>query len=100
MMSEGNSALLPTNVDRRLLLLLPLHIFLLVHVFLFVAVARFFFVPRETVHFVSLESQWFPRVRLRETSRFSGNKMHCFPRDQSLSVYYKMTILLHCTYRE
>ena len=34
-----------------------------------------------TVNFVSLESQCFPR--LRQTLRFSGNKIHCFPRDQS-----------------
>ena len=49
-----------------------------------VAVARFSFVlfnkslndwsvPRETVHFVSLEFQCFPRLCLGETLRFSGN---------------------------
>ena len=36
---------------------------------------------------------WFPRISMfpstssRETLRFSGNKIHCSPRDQSLSVY-------------
>ena len=36
----------------------------------------------------------FPRISVflstssRETLRFSGNKIHCSPRDQSLSVYY------------
>ena len=34
-----------------------------------------------------LESQCFPRLRLGETLRFSGNKMNCFPLDKSLSVY-------------
>ena len=28
----------------------------------------------------------FPETKSRETLRFSGNKIHCFPRDQSLSV--------------
>ena len=30
----------------------------------------------------------FPETKSRETLRFEGNKIHCFPRDQSLSVYY------------
>ena len=30
----------------------------------------------------------FPSTSSRETLRFSGNKIHCTPRDQSLSVYY------------
>ena len=38
--------------------------------------------PRETVNFVSRESQYPPR----ETLIFQGNKINCFPRDQSLSV--------------
>ena len=29
----------------------------------------------------------FPSTSSRETLRFSGNKIHCSPRDQSLSVY-------------
>ena len=32
----------------------------------------------------------FPSTSSRETLRFSGNKIHCSPRDQSLSVYYIM----------
>ena len=44
----------------------------------------------------SLGEQWFcfPRISMfpstssRETLTFSGNKIHCSPRDQSLSVYY------------
>ena len=27
----------------------------------------------------------FPETKSRETLRFEGNKIHCFPRDQSLS---------------
>ena len=27
----------------------------------------------------------FPEVEQRETSRFKGNKINCFPRNQSLS---------------
>ena len=36
----------------------------------------------------SLGEQWilFPSTLSRETLRFSGNKIHCSPRDQSLSV--------------
>ena len=30
----------------------------------------------------------FPSTSSRETLRFSGNKIHCSPRDQSLSVNY------------
>ena len=39
----------------------------------------------------------FPRISMspstssRETLRFLGNKLHCSPRDQSLSVYYWAT---------
>ena len=29
----------------------------------------------------------FPETESRETLRFSGNKIHCSPRDQSLSVF-------------
>ena len=31
----------------------------------------------------------FPLTSPQETLRFSGNKIHCSPRDQSLSVYYQ-----------
>ena len=30
----------------------------------------------------------FPETKSRETLRFEGNKIHCSPRDQSLSVNY------------
>ena len=32
----------------------------------------------------------FPEKKSRETLRFEGNKIHCSPRDQSLSVNYYM----------
>ena len=34
----------------------------------------------------------FPSTSSRETLRFSGNKIHCSPRDQSLSVYYTLNV--------
>ena len=35
----------------------------------------------------------FPRMTLsRKTMRFSGNKIHCSPRDQSLSVNYNIDV--------
>ena len=40
----------------------------------------------------------FPSTSSRETSRFSGNKIHCSPRDQSLSVnFYSISdfVLIH-----
>ena len=41
----------------------------------------------------------FPETKSRETLRFSGNKIHCSPRDQSLSVKYfsKMKNDLSCS---
>ena len=36
----------------------------------------------------------FPSTSSRETLRFSGNKIHCSPRDQSLSVYYYISKFL------
>ena len=36
----------------------------------------------------------FPETKLRETLRFEGNKIHCSPRDQSLSdLLYSKTKL-------
>ena len=32
----------------------------------------------------------FPETKSRETLRFSGNKIHCSPRDQSLGVKYHL----------
>ena len=37
------------------------------------------------MNFVSRESQCFPKTKSRETLRFQGNKIHCSPRDWSLS---------------
>ena len=44
--------------------------------------------PAKTVSFVSLRPQWFPRLHLGEHWGSRGNKIHCFPRGQSLWVYY------------
>ena len=66
MTSEGNSALLPANVDRRPPLLLPLLVFL-------------FVLYNKSLNDWSLGKQFILFL--------SGNKMNCFPRDQSLSVY-------------
>ena len=37
------------------------------------------------MNFVSRECQCFPETKPRETLRFEGNKIHCSPRDESLS---------------
>ena len=37
------------------------------------------------MNFVSREAPYFPEMKSRETLRFEGNKIHCSPRDQSLS---------------
>ena len=42
----------------------------------------------------------FPSTSSRETLRFSGNKIHCSPRDQSLSVNYYSTLHLICLGRK
>ena len=44
--------------------------------------------PWGTVNFVSLKSQCFPEMKLRETLRFKRNKINCFPWDQTLKVKY------------
>ena len=33
----------------------------------------------------------FPKTKLRKTLRLEGNKIHCSPQDQSLSVNYYTT---------
>ena len=75
MTSQGNSALTPADVDRRP----PLR-----------CLCTFFFMCYITNLLITgpsgNSSLCFPRLRLGETLRFSGNKMNCFPRDQSLSV--------------
>ena len=37
----------------------------------------------------------FPSTSSRETLRFEGNKIHCSPRDQLLSVYYFTFLAMH-----
>ena len=41
----------------------------------------------------------FPKTKSRETLRFEGNKIHCFPRDQSLSdlLYSKTKLTMNKT---
>ena len=39
----------------------------------------------------------FPLISSRETLRFEGNKIHCSPRDQSLSVNYCISFELSIT---
>ena len=69
--SEGNSALLPANVDQRPPLQRRLMNFQLQNFQLYNKSLLKRLVLRETVNFASLESL-----------RFSGNKINCFPRDQ------------------
>ena len=38
--------------------------------------------------YVTNQISMFPETKSRETLRFSGSKIHCSPRDQSLSVNY------------
>ena len=45
----------------------------------------------EMAYFVSLESQCFPKAQPRETLRFEGNNINCFPRNQSLRKTKKTT---------
>ena len=43
-------------------------------------------ITRKSRYFISRELiSMFPDTKSRETLRFEGNKIHCFPRDQSLS---------------
>ena len=42
--------------------------------------------PLGNSEYCFLRISMFPEMKLRETLRFSGNKIHCSPRDQSLSV--------------
>ena len=36
----------------------------------------------------------FPSTSSRETLKFSGNKIHCSPRDQSLSVNFRVILAM------
>ena len=69
MISEGDSALLPVNVDRRL----PLQ-------------QRQVWISSFKIS-ISAQPQ--------ETMRFSGSKINCFPWDQSLSVYYLPCLFMY-----
>ena len=48
----------------------------------------------------SLGERWilFPSTSFRETLRFSGNKIHCSLRDQSLSIKYSPCYAVNITY--
>ena len=48
--------------------------------------------PEGNSEFCFLRISVFPETKSRETLRFSGNKIHCSPRDQSLSVYCNITV--------
>ena len=41
--------------------------------------------PKENSEFCFPRISMFPETKSRETLRFEGNKIHCSPRDQSLS---------------
>ena len=41
--------------------------------------------PEGNIEFCFLRISRFPETKSMETLRFSGNKIHCSPRDQSLS---------------
>ena len=41
--------------------------------------------PEGNSEFCFLRISMFPEMKSRETLRFEGNKIHCSPRDQSLS---------------
>ena len=41
--------------------------------------------PEGNSEFFSPRISMFPETKSRETLRFDGNKIHCFPKDQSLS---------------
>ena len=45
--------------------------------------------PLDNSEFCFPRISMFPLTSSQETLRFSGNKIHCSPRDQSLSVYYQ-----------
>ena len=45
--------------------------------------------PEGNSEFCSPRISMFPETKSRETLRFSGNKIHCSPRNHSLSVRYR-----------
>ena len=50
--------------------------------------------PEGNIEFCFPRISMFPSTSPRETLRFSGNKIHCSPRDQSLSVKGYCLIIL------
>jgi len=57
----------------------------MLHVTLVVNILHLMTGPEGNSEFCSLRISMFPEMKLRETLRFMGNKIHYFPRDQSLS---------------
>ena len=53
--------------------------------------------PLENSEFCFPRISMFPSTSSRETLRFSGKKIHCSPRDQSLSVKYQILITENIT---
>ena len=53
---------------------------------------KLFLLYNKSLNDWSLGQQWilFPSTLSWETLRFLGNKIHCSPQDQSLSVYYNI----------
>ena len=48
--------------------------------------------PEGNSEFCFPRTSMFPETKSRETLRFEGNKIHCCPRDQSLSdLFYSKT---------
>ena len=50
--------------------------------------------PEGNSEFCFPQISMFPETKSRETLRFEGNKIHCTPRDQSLSVNYNPSNIL------
>ena len=54
--------------------------------------------PLENSEFCFLRISMFLSTSSRETLRFSGNKIHCSPQNQSLCVKYFITTIYHLLY--
>ena len=80
MTSEGNSAPLPANVDRRQLFLRELMNFLLQKFQLYNNSLKDWSRGKQLI--------LFPSNLNVSRGRFWGNKINCFPREESLRVYY------------
>ena len=90
MTSEGNSALLPANVDRRLPLLLPLHVFFLCYI------TNHFerLVSWETVHFCFPRISMFPSAAPRGNIEILGKQNELFPRGPVIMLAHKVKVTL------